>query len=268
MENSFLKDAINRIVELATPFTLETRNGHQFCSANLHEVRPEIPSPVRYSVDTLEALVKLIRTEGVAQASLLYVRVDSARRVVVDSTYTGRDYAQYSRLPLYEAVSDVPDITVNQSMSQEKAFKSLGYISEDGMTNANSPESDSIKAWGGDTVHTYQTEKPDTFQFQLIEALNAEVLKAVYRDDNVTGDLETGLTVKANAKEQQDACWVVETILNGDTVKRVVVPCAKITEIEDIVYKDDEALGYGVTISATPDSAGNTHYEYLKKGSA
>ena len=29
MENSFLKDAINRIVELATPFTLETRDGHQ-----------------------------------------------------------------------------------------------------------------------------------------------------------------------------------------------------------------------------------------------
>lgn len=35
MENSFLKDAINRIVELATPFTLETRDGHQFCSADL-----------------------------------------------------------------------------------------------------------------------------------------------------------------------------------------------------------------------------------------
>ena len=147
-------------------------------------------------------------------------------------------------------------------------FKSLGYISKDGLTNANSPSNENTAAWGGDTVHTYQTEKPDTFQFQLIEALNAEVLKAVYRDDNVTGDLETGLTVKANAKEQQDACWVVETILNGDTVKRVVVPCAKITEIEDIVYKDDEALGYGVTISATPDSAGNTHYEYLKKGGA
>lgn len=134
MENSFLKDAINRIVELATPFTLETRNGHQFCSADLHEVRPEVPSPVRYSVDTLEALVKLIRTEGVAQASLLYVRVDSARRVVVDSSYTGRDYAQYSRLPLYEAVSDVPSISVNQSMSQEKAvveLQSLYAVTED-----------------------------------------------------------------------------------------------------------------------------------------
>ena len=125
MENSFLRDAIDRIVELATPFTLETRGGHQFCSANLREVRPEVPSPVRYSVDTLEALVKLIRTEGVDQAPLLYVRVDSARRVVVDSTYTGRDYAIYSRLPLYEAVSDVPGITVNQEMSQELAIVEL-----------------------------------------------------------------------------------------------------------------------------------------------
>ena len=126
MENSFLKDAINRIVELATPFTLETRDGRQFCSANLREVKPEVPSPARYSVDTLEALVKLIRTEGINHSPLLYVRVDNSRRVVVDSTYTGRDYAQYSRLPLYEAVSDVPGITVNQSISQEKAIAVRG----------------------------------------------------------------------------------------------------------------------------------------------
>jgi hypothetical protein len=134
MENSFLKDAIDRIVELAKPFTLETRGGHQFCSVNLREVRPEVPSPVRYSVDTLEALVKLIRTEGVAQAPLLYVRVDSARRVMVDTTYTHKEYAEFSRLPLYEAVSDVPSISVNESISQERAIvelQSLYAITED-----------------------------------------------------------------------------------------------------------------------------------------
>lgn len=134
MENSFLKDAIDRIVELATPFTLETRSGHQFCSTYLREVKPEVELPARYSVDTLEALVKLIRTEGVAQAPLLYVRVDSARRVMVDTTYTHKEYAEFSRLPLYEAVSDVPGITTNQSMTQERAIvelQSLYAITED-----------------------------------------------------------------------------------------------------------------------------------------
>ena len=52
--------------------------------------------------------------------------------------------------------------------------------------------------------------------------------------------------------------------LRGGAVKRIVIPCAHITEIEDIVYKDDEPLGYGVTLGATPDDSGVTHYEYIK----
>ena len=46
-------------------------------------------------------------------------------------------------------------------------------------------------------------------------------------------------------------------------LKRVVLPDAKVGEVGDIVYKDDEAVGYELTLTALPDEDGNTHYEYL-----
>lgn len=145
----------------------------------------------------------------------------------------------------------------------DAAFKSLGYVSEDGVVNENSPESDDILAWGGDTVLSLQTEKNDTFQLTLIEALNVDVLAAVYGSGNVTGTLATGITVTANGSEAEEACWAFDMEARDGALKRVVLPDAKITEIGEINYTDDEAVGYEITLTAYPDTSGNTHYEYI-----
>lgn len=143
------------------------------------------------------------------------------------------------------------------------AFENLGYISEDGVVNSNSPESDDIKAWGGSTVLTTQTGKKDTFQFTLIEALSVAPLRLVYGVANVTGDLSTGITIKSNDTQQPDSCLVIDMIMRGGVLKRIVLPSAAVSEVGDISYTDSDAVGYQTTLTASPDTTGNTHYEYI-----
>ena len=161
-------------------------------------------------------------------------------------------------------------LPTDSSTTLNGSFVALGYVSEDGVTNTNSPESDTVKAWGGDTVITLQTAKEDQFKFTLIESLNADVLKAVYGSDNVSGALSTGLTVHANSKQLAACAWVIDMILTNNAVKRIVIPEGQVAEIGDIVYKDDEAIGYEITINALPSTSlsGDTHVEYIKEAAS
>ena len=154
-------------------------------------------------------------------------------------------------------------LPTDASTSLNAAFVPMGYISEDGVANDTSRTVESIKAWGGDIVLETQTDKVDTFTMTFIEGMRLEVLKAVHGNDNVSGDLDAGITVKENSQELDYAAWVIEMILNGGVLKRIVIPEGKITEIGEVTYVDNDAIGYESTISARADSSGNTHYEYL-----
>lgn len=145
-----------------------------------------------------------------------------------------------------------------------EAFLSLGYISEDGVKNGFSPSSNPIKSWGGGTVLDIQESRPDTFKFTMIEAMEPEVLKTVFGNKNVEGTLDTCLKVKANDKELEYAAYVIDMILKNNILKRIVIPRAKVSNVEEITYAGNNAITYGVTLSASLNDQGDYHYEYLQ----
>lgn len=142
------------------------------------------------------------------------------------------------------------------------AFKNLGYVSEDGVTNSLSKETNEIKEWGGDTVDTVLTGQTDTFTFKFIESFNVDTLKCIYGTSNVS-ESSGAITITVNAKDAPSGVYVIDMIQRGGRMKRIVIPNGKITELGDIVYKADEAVGYDCTLAANLDSSGNTHYEYI-----
>ena len=156
-------------------------------------------------------------------------------------------------------------LPTDASTSLAGTYKSLGYVAQGGVTNSNTLECDDYRAWGGDVVLSYQTEKTDKFSFGLIEVLNKDVLETVHGTSNVSGTLSTGISVTVNAKDLTEYVYVIELALRGGAIKRIVIPDGKISEIGDVVYEDEEAISYPLTITAQADASGNTHYEYIKK---
>lgn len=145
-----------------------------------------------------------------------------------------------------------------------EAFKSLGYVSEDGLDNDQSIEVEDIKAWGGAKVLSIVNEKNNTYHFTLIESLNPEVLKTVYGSNNVTGTLSTGIGVTITDDDTEEFAWVVDMVMRGGVAKRIVVPDGKVTEIGTINYSDSAAVGYELTVTALNPLGTGYGYEYIK----
>lgn len=153
-------------------------------------------------------------------------------------------------------------VPTDATTALSEAFKSAGYISEDGVTNAIETDSEEIKAWGGDVVLNPQTSRSEKFTMTFIEG-NETTYGVVFGKENVNVAEDGSISIVHNGKEREERVMVVETLLSGNKVKRQVIPRAKATEVGEIAYKDNEPIGYETTVSALLDEAGNTAYEYI-----
>lgn len=149
----------------------------------------------------------------------------------------------------------------------DPAFVRLGYVSEDGLTDSVEKDTEDIKDWGGDTVATVVTSRKESFKLTFIQSLDIDVLKEVYGQDNVKQEAGKGkpIIVAHNGKEMPNRTFVVEMIMAGGYIKRIVIPDGQVTEVGDVVYKAGEAVGYETTITTFPSEKieNSTAMEYI-----
>lgn len=161
---------------------------------------------------------------------------------------------------VYKAPSGTTQPTDNTT-ALNVAYKDLGYVSDNGVTQKINTSTTQIKAWqNGDIVREVQTSHDLTYQFTLIET-TSDTLKAFYGDANVTGASPVW-DVAINGQQGFRGCWVLEMEDGTNPTVRVVVPDGQVTARGDVIWKSDTVVQYDVTITCYPDASKNKAYIY------
>ena len=170
--------------------------------------------------------------------------------------------------PLGTAIPNLSDIT-KSSVALNQAFTGNEYVSEDGLTLTPSMSTTDIKDWSGATVRKVLESFDGTLTWTMIST-NKEALSVAFGSDNVTyvtannthGN-QTQATLGAYLPEEQ--AWVF-LMKDGDARIVIAVPDGQITEVGEVNFVSNAAVGWNVTLSCYPDSSGNCIYVMTDDG--
>lgn len=135
-----------------------------------------------------------------------------------------------------------------------------GYISEDGVEETFTSESTDIRAWqNGVLVRTVNSKTDAMFKFVVIET-NKNILADFRPGSSVS--TAAGITTTTVKPITPNARAFSLDVVDGSYNTRKVIPRGEIVDRGAIVYKNDEAIGYEVTIKVYPASDGTLYLEY------
>nr|DAS55627.1 MAG TPA: tail protein [Caudoviricetes sp.] len=145
-----------------------------------------------------------------------------------------------------------------------EAYKCIGYISEDGLTNSTDTDTTEVKEWGGATVLKEISSYSETYQFAMLE-IKADSMKLRYGADNVTNAGDK-LHILHGMPKDEHYVVVFEIMLTGNRKQRLVLPDASVVEYDDITYSAGDPITYSVTLSANPSKliGGKTVDDYVE----
>lgn len=164
--------------------------------------------------------------------------------------------------PKGTAIPALTDIT-KAAVTLNQAFTGDEYVSQDGLTLAPSMSTTEIKDWSGATVRKVLESFDGTLSWTMIST-NAGALAIAFGADHVTTAAATtthGAQVQAalGAYLPEEQAWAF-LMKDGDARIVIAVPDGQITEVGEVTFASNAAVGWQVTLSCYPDASGNCIY--------
>lgn len=188
--------------------------------------------------------------------------LDAARVLVGTADQTNATGAIFSA-PLGTTVP------TNATATLDAAFVDSGYVSEDGLSFTPEISTTDINEWNGSLVRRIKETFNGTLSWAHLET-NEQSLKNAFGEDAVTATAATQshgnqLSVAIAGDLPAAKAWVFK-LKDGDNRMLIVVPNGQVTGVEEVSFTSSDAITWGVTLSAYPDSAGNSIYIYTDDG--
>ena len=167
-----------------------------------------------------------------------------------------------SKAPVGTAAPTTAVIALNAS------FIDTGAISEDGisLTMPGNGDSTPIKIWqGGAQVRTLRTSSDDlpSVTFTMLET-NKTTVETYFGVTVAQTATEGSFSYVAGTTPAPSA--YVADILDGTKSKRFHIPRGQRVEVGDLVFKNDEPIGYEVTIECELDTTLGYNFRYWDTG--
>jgi len=164
--------------------------------------------------------------------------------------------------PLGTTLPSLSSIT-KASVTLNEAFVGDEYVSEDGLTLAPSMSTTEIKDWSGTTVRKVLESFDGTLSWTMISTNEGALGVAFGADHITTQDATTAhgkqVMVELGAFLPKAQSWVF-LMKDGNARIVVLVPNGQVTEVGEVTFAANAAVGWQVTLSTYPDDSGNCIY--------
>ena len=164
--------------------------------------------------------------------------------------------------PVGTALPTLSSIT-KTGVSYNQAFTGNEYVSEDGLTLSPSRSTTDIKDWSGSVVRKVLESFDGTLQWTMISTDKA-ALEVSFGSKHVT--YTTANSTHGNQAQAALGAYLPDEyawlflIKDGNARIVIAVPDGQITEVGDVTFASNAAVGWQVTLSCYPDSTGNSIY--------